>query len=77
MTNPDNVVRISIPYQNLVWGDVYLQCEKPSDMSREDFIEEIQKGIINPWDCSVGNEEWVDYDSDDPQMSYEEAEEIK
>jgi hypothetical protein len=75
--NDDNIVRISIPYQNMVWGEVIIQCEKDSNVSNEAFIEGIQKGTINPWDFAVGNEEWLDYDSDDPQMSYEEAEEIK
>lgn len=71
----DNIVKVSIPYQETVWGDVLLTLEKDSDVSREDFLKGIQTGTIDPW-AFVAAEEWISYDSDDPQVSYEETEEI-
>jgi len=72
----DDIVKISIPYSNVVQGDCIIQCKKDSDISREAFVEGIANGTIDPWELSVGDEEWVDSDSDDPQMSYEETKEL-
>jgi hypothetical protein len=71
----DNIVRVSIPYQEMVWGDILMTLEKDSNVSREDFIKGIQEETIDPW-AFVTTEEWISNDSDDPQVSYEEAEEI-
>lgn len=76
MTNPDNIVKVSIPYQETVWGDILMTLEKDSDVSREDFLKGIREETIDPWAFVASHEEWISYDSDDPQVSYEEAEEI-
>ena len=64
---------IAIPYSEVVSGDIILLVGPDYNVTREEFIEGVQTGKIDPFPFVIGDEEWTSENSDTQQISYEEV----
>ena len=65
-------IDIMIPYEEVVYGTLYMTVEVPEGITPEQYIEGVIKGDIEPFADSV-DENWDHQDSEVTEIRYEEA----
>jgi len=70
-------VTLVIPYSEVTWGRVYLDCVIDDGVTKEDFIAGVKAGTIEPFAFAHEGEEWSADDSTDLDLMYQDMEVIE
>ncbi len=68
-------VTIVIPYSEVTWGRVYLDCVIDDGVTKEEFLAGVKDGSIDPFPFAWEGEEWCADDSDQLELMTEETKE--
>ena len=71
-----NRITIKIPYSEVTYGRVYLDCIIDDDVTKEEFIAGVKAGTIDPFPFAWDGEEWSADDSDELDLVISETEVI-
>ena len=71
MSKPQ-VITVSVPYSEMVHGDIELTYELPEGMTKEEFLERLMDDDNLFWEKSV-QEEWIASDSEVSDIDYRMA----
>ena len=69
-------ITIGIPYSEVTYGNVYLNCVIGDGITKEEFIAGVHAGTIDPLPFAREGEEWTAEESAGLEMVFRKAEVI-